>query len=61
MDRANDECMIFSLEELAAFVDHPDRYARRNELLKHLADCAICRERVAQAEKSKRGVPDTSA
>jgi hypothetical protein len=58
MDRANDECMIFDTEEIAAFVDHPDSYPRRDELMKHLADCALCREKIAEVENSKLDVPD---
>jgi hypothetical protein len=58
MDRVNEECMIFNTEEIAAFVEHPDTYPRRNELIKHLPDCPLCRENVANVQKSKLDVPD---
>lgn len=65
MDCLDEECLIFSINDIAAYVTNTDVYPRLEELKDHLLLCAKCRKTVALQEKLLRpsdgSAPEDSA
>jgi hypothetical protein len=54
MDCLDEECSIFSNNDIAAYVTNPEVFPRLQELKDHLLLCAKCRRTVALQERLLR-------